>query len=50
MDKIEVNDLIWVRPLAIIDKGHNFNNFTEIGWANEKEGKRKKEKKHVSID
>ena len=32
MNKIEPNDLIWVRPLAIMDKGHNFNNFTNIGW------------------
>ena len=32
MNKIEANDLIWVCPLAIMDKGHNFNNFTNIGW------------------
>ena len=32
MNKIGANDLIWVRPLAIMDKGHNFNNFTNIGW------------------
>ena len=45
MNKIEANDLIWVRPLAIMNKRHNFNNFTKIGWANEREGKRKKRKK-----
>ena len=30
MNKIEANDLILVRPLTIMDKGHNFNNFTKI--------------------
>ena len=39
MNKIEASDLIWVRPL--VDKGHNFNNFTKIGWDNEREGNRK---------
>ena len=28
-------------PSAFYDKGHNLNNFTKIGWANEKEGNRK---------
>ena len=42
MNKIEFNDLIWVRQLAIMDKGHNFDNFTKIGWANEREDNRKK--------
>ena len=42
MNKIEANDLIWVRPLAIMGKGHNFNNFTKIGWSNEREGIREK--------
>ena len=25
-----------------MDKAHNFNSFTKIGWANEREGDRKK--------
>ena len=44
INKIEANELIWVRPLVIKDKGHTVNNFTKIGWANEREGERKKEK------
>ena len=42
MNKIEANDLIWVRPLAIMDKGHNLNNFTKIGSTNERENNGKK--------
>ena len=42
MNKIEFNDLIWVRQLAIMDKGHDFDNFTKIGWANEREDNWKK--------
>ena len=30
MNKMEANDLIWIRPLAIMDKGHSFNNFTNF--------------------
>ena len=44
INKIEANELIWVRTLVIMDKGHTVNNFTKIGWANEREGERKKEK------
>ena len=49
MNKIEANDLRWVRQLSIMDKGHNFNNFTTIGWANGGEGNRNK-KTHAYVD
>ena len=50
MSKIETNDLVWAHLLAIMGKGHNFDNFTKIGWANEREGNKKGKKTHVYGD
>ena len=50
MSKIETNDLVWAHLLAIMGKGHNFDNFTKIGWANEREGNKKGKKSHVYGD
>ena len=49
MNRIEANDMIWVRPLAIMDEGRNYNNFTKMGWANEREGIRSNSNKKTCL-
>ena len=46
INKIKANDLIWVHLLAVFTR----NNFTKIGWVNEREGNSKKKKTHVYVD